>query len=120
MPTSGVSPIKPRIDSTLIDGTGLAARDGRKDRDDVAVGELLDFADNPRKSPEARLLCGALLKAMYERAEDARATRPHVNFTRLAATLAGLASKRWESNVEHTTLLDPRPGVARETPLDEE
>ena len=81
------------------------------------VEELLAFADNPKRAPEARLLCGALLKAMYEEAEDARASRPHVDFAWLAATLAGLASRRWQSNVEHTTLLDPRPGVQREEPL---
>ena len=88
----------------------------RSTRSAICSPSSMTFA----RPPESRLLVGALLRARHDLAEESRGTRPAIDFEWLGAALAGLDSRRWQSNVEYTTLLDPRPGVERDEPLPDE
>ena len=60
------------------------------------AGELLRYAGNSDNPPEARLLAGAKLLALFELSAEARWTRPPgVTRETVLATIAGLNSVRW-------------------------
>ena len=51
---------------------------------------LFDFAGDPTKNPEARLLAAARCEASWELAAESREVRPDVDLTKLRALTAGL------------------------------
>ena len=82
------------------------------------AGELLRYAGNSYNPPEARLLAGAKLLALFELSAEARWTRPP-GLTRetVTATIAGLNSVRWRDPWRYCSLLDVRhPPGGREPP----
>ena len=73
------------------------------------AGELLRYAGNSDNPPEARLLAGAKLLALFEHRAEARWTRPPgVTRETVLATIAGLNSVRWRDPWHYCSLLDVR------------
>src|SRR6516225_8490474 len=62
--------------------------------------ELVDYADDARHPPEARLLAG-------------------ISLEKLRASTAGRGSRRWRDPWRYCALLDADGGVERERPLDD-
>lgn len=80
------------------------------------VDELMAFAGEVLRAPEARLLAGALLEARHAAATSNRDATP-VNIDLVRAVTAGLNSVGWRDPFAFGTLLDPRPAVQRPEPL---
>jgi hypothetical protein len=82
----------------------------------ATVDELMTFAGDVTRAPEARLLAGALLKARHTAATTNREATP-VDIDLVRAVLAGLDSVGWRDPNRYGTDLDPRPAVQRAEPL---
>ena len=88
------------------------------DLDDVAI--LMDYAGNCGNPPEARMLAGAKLMAMWHIAGIERRVRPNVDLDRVQAVIAGLDSEAWRSPTHYGTLMCHGGGdqaEPREVPL---
>ena len=81
--------------------------------------ELVDYADDARHPPEARMLAGARAEALWELAAEERRLRPGISLEKLRASTAGLGSRRWRDPWRYCSLLDADGGVERERPLDD-
>jgi hypothetical protein len=88
------------------------------------VDELYEFARRSRNSPEARLLAGAKIEAMWEMASEERRQRPTgITLEKIRAATAGLRGQQWRDPWRYGSMLDvqPAPGmpgaVKRELPL---
>lgn len=104
----------------------------RRDIDDAHalgdVGEMVEFADDVGRAPEARIY--ARLKALAYREAETERRAPRSRATeldreRINASARGLDSIRWRSPTHYGSKLDqrPKPGepdrrVKRETPLE--
>ena len=99
--------VKPAIDAVLKMGD---------------VDELIAFAGDISNAPEARILAGAKLEAMFELAIAERRERPDIDLLYVRALTAGVDSVRWRDRKFYCCLADvspPRPPRAarREVPL---
>jgi hypothetical protein len=83
----------------------------------LTVDELLAFARDVMRAPEARLLAGALLEARHAAATSNRDATP-VDIDLVRASIAGLDSINWRDPDNYGTDLDARRG-ARRHELDE-
>jgi hypothetical protein len=83
----------------------------------ATVEDLLAFARDVMRAPEARLLAGALLEARHAAASSNRDAAP-VDLDLVRAAVAGLDSREWRDPAHYGTDLDPRYGVPRD-PEDE-
>jgi hypothetical protein len=82
------------------------------------VRRLFDFASDARNSPEARLLAGMKIEAIWQLKAEAREVRPAgITLENVHAVTAGLNSAGWRSRTHYGTLLDVREGLERETPI---
>jgi hypothetical protein len=75
-------------------------------------------------SPEARMLAGAMLEALWDLAVNERRERPKgIDLDVVRARVGGLNSANWRSRTHYCCLLDPGPApgqpgpVPREVPL---
>lgn len=105
----------------------------RRDIDDVhalqELDELVSFADDVGRAPEARLYARAKALAILDEAVDRRAPRSRktvLSRERIRASASGCNSLHWQSRINYGSNLDVRqaPGkpdrrVRREVPLPE-
>jgi hypothetical protein len=81
------------------------------------LGELVRYAADITKPPEARLFAAAKVRAGFQVAADTRVVRPVVNLDRVVASVAGLNSRNWRCPSGYGSLLDVgRPGLAPRPP----
>lgn len=80
----------------------------------IDVGELYDFATNPRNCPEARIYAAAKCEAAFGLAASSRVQRPDIDLTRLRASTAGLDSMSWIDPERYGSLLQVRPPPGEE------
>jgi hypothetical protein len=82
------------------------------------VGQLLEFAKDISKTPEARLFAAAKIEALWEIAAEERRVRPvGITLECVKATVAGLDSSTWRSPTHYCSDLDvmaPAGAVKRE------
>jgi hypothetical protein len=80
--------------------------------------ELVDFAADSQRPPEARMFAASKIEVEYELAAEERRNRPTVDLDRVRATVAGLDSLVWRDPDCYGSLLE-QGGVEREVPLDD-
>lgn len=86
---------------------------------------LFIYCGDVTRPPEARMLAGAMLEAMFAVAVEERRERPNINLELVRARTAGLNSLTWRDSRNYCSLLDARgaPGAPkperREQPLPE-
>lgn len=80
-------------------------------------GELTRIAGDVRWPPEARKLAAALLQAEFEIAVDERRERPSIDLDRVAASVAGIDSKKWRDPIHFASLLDRGWSAGEEGPV---
>jgi hypothetical protein len=83
--------------------------------------ELLAYARDIARPPEARRLAAAKCEALFEMAAADRVERPNLRIDRVRAAVAGLSSRRWRSPWAYCSLLDlpkapGQPGPAPRPP----
>ena len=81
--------------------------------------DLVAFAANPRKPPEARLFAGNKIETLYALAAERRENRPAVDLAYVRALTAGLDSVGCRSPTNHCSLLElhHEHAIEREQPL---
>lgn len=82
--------VKPAIDDVMLMGD---------------VSELYTYLGGFRNPPEARLLAGAMLKAIFAAAVTERRQRPIIDMERVGALLATLNSRKWRSAWHYGSIL---------------
>ena len=76
--------------------------------------KLFAYIREFRNPPEARLLAGAKLEALFFLAIDERRERPTFNPDEVKAWTAGLTSRAWRNSTHYGTLLHPCGSPASE------
>ena len=79
----------------------------------ATVDELMAFAGDLMRAPEARLLAGALLEARHTVATSNRDATP-VDIDLVRAAIAGLDSLKWRDPTHYGTDLEARRGIRRD------
>lgn len=74
-----------------------------------SIADLIAFARNHERAPEARLLAAAKCEAKFQLAAAHRETRPNLSLQELRATVAGLDSRSWRSPYVYGSLFDTHP-----------
>ena len=86
------------------------------------VGALMSWIEDVSKSPEARVLAGAMVEAIFQLAVDERRERPAIDVERVQAITAPLSSTIWIDPNFHCAIFesdgwDGRMPVRRERPI---
>jgi hypothetical protein len=74
---------------------------------------LYEFMENDRNPPEARLLAGARLEAVWELAASERRVRPDLDMDRARALTAALDSRTWRDLTNYGGLLCLAPPASQ-------
>ena len=81
------------------------------------IREGLEFVQDAKNAPEARLCMEARLESRFASAVRGRERRPALDLDHLHAWTTGLESQTWRSPHHYGSMLDKYDGTPRETPL---